>query len=731
MRDIIENKEIKVNEINVIPLASVKQENQCILNLILFKDNIPFDVTNQRIKLSALLPSGIKQEQSENIVTNKNNINITLNNSIVSESGKVELELTFIDDFGFMTSSSFYLNVIRKILDKKTIDSSTYLESVEVLIKSIKKDYDGLRKIIIDENSSANLQSQINETNVNLDKSNFNLNEKLENKRDKNISIELEDLSTSVKKAMTGGSVPVVGKNSVGNENIKESAVTTDKLNNELFTQVFSNNNLGKIRKEVLFKNPPSNLYDSKSIIEGFYLINGIPTPSVNNGYTDFIKVVPGEVLYISRIIKNDGGGCYDEKMKFLKKIQRDAEENENIFTIPEGVQYIRVNISDLKKNKETFVIKLNVTEGYPTYDEGEIEGLKITDSNIIGKLNPLKLPYSDFFNCFDKNKTSKEILNNFGGISKNEGINLSEYIPVNEGDKIGVNYKYESQGGLFDFNRKWRSSLVVEEESENWFTFIIPKGIYFIRINVTNFGLNNFILRINKEKPKRYQKFSANFDIVDNGIKDKKIYCFGDSITWLDGKTTTSFESGETVLVGYQEYLREQKALVTSFGDSGATIRKYLPTDDIQHGCIMDNIKKTDLSGYDIVTLLAGTNDVGRGLKLGVVGEEEDSVFDENTTLGALRSSIEHILINYPNIKIYIFSPFKSGLPSRPLNKMRELVEGMEKVCKIYSIPFINLLDNSHINKLTFETYLYDDLHPNNLGFENIGEIFVKTLKI
>lgn len=162
MRDIIENKEINVNEINIIPLATIKQENQCVLTLDLFKDSIPFEVENQTIKLSALLPSGIKQEQTENINVNKNNINIILNNSIVSESGKVELELTFTDDFGFMTSSSFYLNVVKKILDKKTVESTTYLESVEILIKNIKKDYESLRRVIIDENQAVNLQEQIN-----------------------------------------------------------------------------------------------------------------------------------------------------------------------------------------------------------------------------------------------------------------------------------------------------------------------------------------------------------------------------------------------------------------------------------------------------------------------------------------------------------------------------------------------------------------------------------------
>ena len=50
-------------------------------------------------------------------------------------------------------------------------------------------------------------------------------------KRDKNVEIEMKDLSQSVKEALTGSSVAVVGKDAVGNENLKENAVTREKMN--------------------------------------------------------------------------------------------------------------------------------------------------------------------------------------------------------------------------------------------------------------------------------------------------------------------------------------------------------------------------------------------------------------------------------------------------------------------------------------------------------------------
>lgn len=70
----------------------------------------------------------------------------------------------------------------------------------------------------------ADLISIINNTADNEDMLN-----RLSLKRDLNAEIKLSDLHTEVKSAMTGGSVPVVGLNSVGTENIKDSSVSSSK----------------------------------------------------------------------------------------------------------------------------------------------------------------------------------------------------------------------------------------------------------------------------------------------------------------------------------------------------------------------------------------------------------------------------------------------------------------------------------------------------------------------
>lgn len=172
MRDIIENKEIKVNEKNIIPLAEVKEESDVTLNLELYKNNMPFDVTGQSIKLGLLINNELIGEQSDGITINKNVVTIKLKNSFI-QPGRLELDLTLTDNTGRMTTSSFYLIVNKKTIGGTSIQGTDLLETLDQIIldfevnfretiNGIKADYDSLRRIIISENQVAELQELIN-----------------------------------------------------------------------------------------------------------------------------------------------------------------------------------------------------------------------------------------------------------------------------------------------------------------------------------------------------------------------------------------------------------------------------------------------------------------------------------------------------------------------------------------------------------------------------------------
>ena len=98
------------------------------------------------------------------------------------------------------------------------------------------------------------IENEIDEINSSLD----NITQLKPNKNEvrfNNVLIELKDLSTEVKQSMTGGSVAVVGKDSVGSENIKNNSISIDKVNfidgGNLFNGVYSTLtvNGGKVTK--------------------------------------------------------------------------------------------------------------------------------------------------------------------------------------------------------------------------------------------------------------------------------------------------------------------------------------------------------------------------------------------------------------------------------------------------------------------------------------------------
>ena len=267
MRDIIENKEIKVNEKNIIPLAEVKEESDVTLNLELYKNNTPFDVTGQSIKLGLLINSELIGEQTDGITINKNVVTIKLKNSFI-QPGKLELDLTLTDNTGRMTTSSFYLIVNKKTIGGTSIQGTDLLETLdrvilnfkinsqkaidgfiaesteflseikrdgEKTINDIKSNYDSLKQIIIDENQAANLQEQINSNKNKIEqledltpvwqKETFQISKTIENTFEgiiKNFLIKgktLDDL-TSVSEEEGSVKIKSVGENSAYNYSI-------------------------------------------------------------------------------------------------------------------------------------------------------------------------------------------------------------------------------------------------------------------------------------------------------------------------------------------------------------------------------------------------------------------------------------------------------------------------------------------------------------------------------
>ena len=160
-------KNINVDKSNILPIFTLKEGDNAILKLALFKNSIEFDVTGQTLRLGAKTSKGLI-EQLDGFTVDKNNIDIQLKNSILIP-GVIEIDLEIKDAKGAMTTASFFITVNQKVLNDTAVEATNEFDTFTKTVDKIESDYTGLRRIIIDENQAASLQDQINNVNSSLD----------------------------------------------------------------------------------------------------------------------------------------------------------------------------------------------------------------------------------------------------------------------------------------------------------------------------------------------------------------------------------------------------------------------------------------------------------------------------------------------------------------------------------------------------------------------------------
>ncbi|MGX4686169.1 SGNH/GDSL hydrolase family protein [Vagococcus sp. JNUCC 83] len=206
--------------------------------------------------------------------------------------------------------------------------------------------------------------------------------------------------------------------------------------------------------------------------------------------------------------------------------------------------------------------------------------------------------------------------------------------------------------------------------------------------------------------------------------INEQQILFIGDSITWLDGNVIKNGSKDTGKIIGYQEEFRKKGYNVSSYGVSGSTL-SYKNNKDSKslYYDIVEN-KKVNVLNKDIIVVFAGTNDIMMECEYGDINNP-----DSRTTLGALNRILNYINEMNDQAKIYVVSPIYSSLNNRPPEKIQELTNKFRLVSNNGNVRFIDLYDDSRINKETTEKYLYDGLHPNSEGMQVIGEDMLKVI--
>lgn len=227
----------------------------------------------------------------------------------------------------------------------------------------------------------------------------------------------------------------------------------------------------------------------------------------------------------------------------------------------------------------------------------------------------------------------------------------------------------------------------------------------------------------------------------MGHNLKNKKIVCFGDSITWYDGHTYTWGKEAGKIAVGYESYLREAGAIVQNEGISNATILD-----------IYRHVLKTSFDTCDYILLSSGANDSRYNIPTGKI-MPIGSIYDTNTFAGCLQSCIEHFHRNAPKTSVILMTPLKGWIYApggyeyhRNLDGEVEerFAEVIIRAGSFYNCSVCNWfydIDLSEQNRLEMINDPEPDLskainpnplyslHPSTKGYRIMSEMLLKTI--
>lgn len=288
-----------------------------------------------------------------------------------------------------------------------------------------------------------------------------NINKKLDTKRDKNVPIDMGDLSQGVKEAMTGGSVAVVGVKSITSENIIDGKI------NEFQTSYMN-------------YAPDSNYLNKKSsgYAPGYVLASsGLVTPNEVYDTTDYIPCYSGDVFNTNYEFRY--AAYYDSQLNVIPPLV----DRGTTTTCPTNGKYIRISFNNSYTN---FTIAYNrpaLINGSPVVTKNKYQRMDIDNvEQLEGKIADYMLQFEPGSNLVSTNgKISDYFVNEVNGkLSAASGYYAYEFIPVTPGETIYVNTTGTMHGAIYNKYKVFTRGIPIQKEN----TLLIGEDEHYIRVS-------------------------------------------------------------------------------------------------------------------------------------------------------------------------------------------------------------------------------------------------------
>ena len=569
--------------------------------------------------------------------------------------------------------------------------------------------------------------------------------------------VTMSDLTQEVKEALTGGAVAVVGENAVGAENVKDGAITIEKLSvsfkNDIENEIYAIKNLVKNGN---FAN--SSNWTSST---GVAIANGVATMTAN-GSTQYLNqndlweanFNTGHDIFISfEILENTlvGNGAFG----FNNLGADDFSKGENIDTSVGTHTLIQKVRSDVGKDSRiSFWLNSGFTSGSLTIKNVVVIDLTETFGNNQPNLSYLENLIEVIGGHFTSLSSSDVLKNEF--VKSSYDLGASVIVKPN----VTFGRITETNGRIWDFNgnkkylgttKKIKIPRGTKRLRHNFIPYLPSDGTagYAMYDYLGNFlyggkgtnieltGQEAYFSVTGYDFTQRHDalyKIQFIFDEEVKSLANKKINFIGDSITWgtnpdsADVNTTTS---DTTRLKPFSETVSELTgALTTNYGWGGRTLAVDRSDGSLGVINLIDLEDRIDFDA-DIVFILIGINDLHTTRELGTFGDTTASTF-----YGALDILCKKISTNWR------VSEGKQVALSTYFDYDREpnwsaWMDAIRTVCKQYAIPVADLMYEARINPKTDDGELFayradgmKDPHPKQAGYDVMGRYYANWLK-
>ncbi len=182
-------------------------------------------------------------------------------------------------------------------------------------------------------------------------------------------------------------------------------------------------------------------------------------------------------------------------------------------------------------------------------------------------------------------------------------------------------------------------------------------------------------------------------------------------------GKTWCSFGDSITGYDYYQPLVKNALKLTnyTNMGVGGSSIAEQYAG----QSAAFCNRYATIAGGYDIITIMGGTNDFGKDIPLGTKGNG-----DKTTFYGGLEALLSGIKTSFPTTPILFYTPLQrdyfgtsqeiSGMTNGNGNTLREYRDIIIDCCIDAGIPVFDLYGAGGLYPENVHNWTIDGLHPN-----------------